>query len=142
MQSTDKSERYGSKENFASSAIEKDKTSMHFYDFPSVGAFLFGATFSDLDGDSWPDLVLSGDFGTSSMQWNQGDGTFLEGHFNFLEDVLDNSMGSTVGDYDLDGRLDVLFTSISITEKELERLNSVSTNGKLKLAIKHELVWI
>ena len=107
---------------------------MHFYDFPSVGAFLFGATFSDLDGDSWPDLVLSGDFGTSSMQWNQGDGTFLEGHFNFLEDVLDNSMGSTVGDYDLDGRLDVLFTSISITEKELERLNSVSTNGKLRWA--------
>lgn len=43
----------------------------------------------DLDHDSWPDLVLSGDFGTSSMQWNQGDGTFIEGHFDFLEDVLD-----------------------------------------------------
>ena len=142
VQSTDENEKYGNAENFASSAIEKDKTSMHFYDFPSVGAFLFGATFSDLDGDSWPDLVLSGDFGTSSMQWNQGDGTFLEGHFNFLEDVLDNSMGSTVGDYDLDGRLDVLFTSISITEKELERLNSVSTNGKLKLATKHEVICL
>ena len=74
---------------FAMDAIASDKTSMHFYDFPSVGAFLFGATFSDLDQDSWPDLVLSGDFGTSSMQWNQGDGTFIEGHFDFLEDVLD-----------------------------------------------------
>eukprot|EP00942_MAST-04A_sp_MAST-4A-sp1_P012462 g12462.t1 len=118
---------------FAMDAIANDKTSMHFYDFPSVGAFLFGATFSDLDQDSWPDLVLSGDFGTSSMQWNQGDGTFLEGHFDFLEDVLDNSMGSTVGDYDLDGNLDVLFTSISITEKELENLNSVSTNAGMVL---------
>jgi len=74
---------------FAMDAIASDKTSMHFYDFPSVGAFLFGATFSDLDQDSWPDLVLSGDFGTSSMLWNQGDGTFMEGHFDFLEDVLD-----------------------------------------------------
>ena len=115
------------------SAIKKDKTSMHFFDFPSVGAFLFGATFSDLDNDTYPDLVFSGDFGTSSMLWNTGNGGFTRGHFHFLEDVLDNSMGTTVGDWNLDGHMDVLFTSISISKTDLQKLNSVSTNAGMLL---------
>ena len=110
-----------------------DKASMQFYNFPSVGAFLFGATFSDLDNDTFPDLIFSGDFGTSAMLWNKGDGTFEEGHFDFLEDVLDNSMGSTVGDWNMDGLLDVLFTSISISKTDLEKLSSVSTNAGMLL---------
>ena len=76
----------------------------HLLSFPLVGSFQFSAQFSDLDEDGNVDLIISGDFGTSAIYWNNGDGenvTFSKGHFNFLEDLLDNSMGATVRDWDL-----------------------------------------
>ena len=42
-------------------------------------------------------------------------------------------MGSTVGDWNMDGLLDVLFTSISISKTDLEKLSSVSTNAGMLL---------
>ena len=47
--------------------------------------------------------------------------------------MLDNSMGATVGDYDLDGKLDVLFTSTSITNTDLQSLNSVARTAGMIL---------
>eukprot|EP00942_MAST-04A_sp_MAST-4A-sp1_P002254 g2254.t1 len=88
----------------------------HLLSFPLVGSFQFSAQFSDLDNDGYLDLIISGDFGTSAIYWNNGgNGTFTQGYFHLLEDLLDNSMGATVGDWDMDGKLDVMFTSTSIT---------------------------
>ena len=73
--------------------------------------FSFTPTFSDIDDDGWPDLLFAGDFGRSRILLNQRDGTF--------RDVTDpsvitdeNAMGSAVGDYDNDGRLDWFVSSI------------------------------
>ena len=111
----------------------------HLLSFPLVGSFQFSAQFSDLDEDGNVDLIISGDFGTSAIYWNNGDGenvTFSKGHFNFLEDLLDNSMGATVGDWDLDGRLDVMFTSTSISASDLTTLNQVAATAGMLLSFR------
>ncbi len=79
--------------------------------------YSFTGNFADLNGDSWPDVLVASDFGflskapRSRVYLNQGDGTF--------EDVTDpdvitdeNGMGAAVGDYDNDGDLDWFVTSI------------------------------
>ena len=54
---------------------------------------------------------------------------FEKGYFNFIEDFLDNSMGATVGDWNLDGKLDLMFTSVSIPEADLKTLNQIVTSS-------------
>ena len=73
--------------------------------------YTFSPTFARIDGDRYPDLVITGDFRTSMVYLNNGDGTF--------ENVTDrnvivdrNGMGSALGDYDGDGDLDWFVTSI------------------------------
>src|SRR5690606_8689696 len=68
-------------------------------------------TFARLDGDLWPDIAISGDFGTTQLVLNNGDGTFR----NLDNPVLLNAqfgMGSALGDVDYDGDLDWFVTSI------------------------------
>ena len=89
----------------------------HFGNFPLNGVFSFGAKFVDMDDDSFPDLIISGDFGTSQMLWNNRNKTFHRGFFHVIEDIMDNSMGCTVGDWDQDGKTDIMFTSVSISLK-------------------------
>jgi hypothetical protein len=119
--------------NTPSTNGERKQQMMHIAQFPMVGAFQFGAKIVDLDNDGYPDIVISGDFGTSSMLWNNRNGTFSRGTFDFIEDVLDNSMGATVGDWDMDGLLDIMFTSVSISEKDLQTLNSVAATAGMLL---------
>jgi len=76
------------------------------------GVYGFGNTFTDLDEDGWPDLAVSGDFGTSQLLWNNGDGTFTNGTAAAQVGTDENGMGSTFGDYDGDGDLDWFVTSI------------------------------
>ena len=47
--------------------------------------------------------------------------------------MLDNSMGCTVGDWDMDGKLDVMFTSASISESDLDDLNQIATTAGMLL---------
>jgi hypothetical protein len=108
----------------------------HATEFPLVGAFQFAAKFTDLDSDGYADLIISGDFGTSQMYWGNGNGTFRPGFFNLIEDSFDNSMGATVGDWDLDGLQDVLFTSTSISDTDLKTLNSVASTAGLLLSFR------
>jgi hypothetical protein len=105
----------------------------HAAPFPLVGHFQFAAKFADIDGDGWLDLIMSGDFGTSRMFWNQRNGTFASGHFHLVEDLYDNSMGATVGDYDLDGNLDIMFTSTSINEHDFADISKIASAAGLIL---------
>lgn len=76
------------------------------------GTFAFASTWTDLDGDGWLDLAIAADFGTSRLFWNNGDGTFTDGTIAAGVGTDENGMGSAIGDYDGDGRLDWFVTSI------------------------------
>ena len=71
----------------------------------------FTPNFADINSDGWPDILIAGDFGTSRVFLNNGDGTFS----NITSDVIsdENGMGASVADYDNDGDLDWFVTSIS-----------------------------
>ncbi len=83
----------------------------------TVGTFAFGSTFVDLDGDGWPELAVSSDFGTSRLFWNNGDGTFTDGTLDARVGTAQNAMGTTFGDYDADGDLDWFVTSVYSTSR-------------------------
>ena len=79
---------------------------------PGNGVFLFAPRFSDLDKDGHPDLAIAGDFGTSLLYWNNGNGTFSNGTVAAGVGTDENGMGSAIADFDGDGDLDWFVTSI------------------------------
>jgi tetratricopeptide (TPR) repeat protein len=78
---------------------------------PSNDRFTFSAAWGDYDGDGWPDLVATNDFGRKNLYRNLGS---KEGHVTF-EDVAaqagveDHAAGMSILwlDYDADGLLDI-----------------------------------
>lgn len=72
----------------------------------------YAPRFSDIDRDGWPDLLLASDSSRSRLFWNDGDGTFTDGTVAAGVGTDKNGMGSALGDYDGDGDLDWLVTSI------------------------------
>jgi len=76
-----------------------------------VQDFTFTPTFARIDGDPWPDIAIAGDFGTSQVLLNNGDGSFRALDNPILRDAQ-NGMGSALGDIDGDGDLDWFVTSI------------------------------
>jgi hypothetical protein len=81
-------------------------------DVPGKGQleFFFTPVFADYDDDGDADVLLTGDFDTSRILRNRGDGTFENATQAVQTD--ENAMGSAVGDYDNDGDLDWFVTSI------------------------------
>jgi hypothetical protein len=73
--------------------------------------YVFTGTFARLNNDAWPDLLLVGDYTTSQVLINNGDGTFRDGSTAPLCQAQ-QPMGSALGDYDFDGDLDWFTTSI------------------------------
>lgn len=71
----------------------------------------FSTAFVDINGDHYSDLLIVADGGNSKYFVNNKDGTFTEGDRGFLTDK--NGMGLATGDYDNDGDIDWLVTSIS-----------------------------
>jgi hypothetical protein len=77
--------------------------------------FALTAVAADLDGDGWQEIYVACDSTSSLLFHNRGDGTFAErGMQSGLAVNEDGNqqagMGVAVGDFDTDGRLDVLKT--------------------------------
>jgi hypothetical protein len=70
----------------------------------------FTPRFVDLDSDGHSDIIVTSDFGTTKLFWNDGDGTFTDGTSAIANNRGLSDMGLAIGDYDGDGRLD-FFTS-------------------------------
>ncbi len=73
----------------------------------------FAPRFIDMNGDRYPELLMSCDFGTRSRYFlNNGDGAFTDmtDPANVGDD--ENGMGQSVGDYNNDGLMDWYVTSI------------------------------
>lgn len=80
--------------------------------FDLIDTFGFAPRFVDMNGDRYPEILLSGDYRTSRYLVNNGDGTFSERTATSGLGLETNGMGQTVGDFDNDGRLDWYVTSI------------------------------
>lgn len=87
------------------------------------GTSAFGAIWSDMDGDRYPELLVAGDFGTNRYYRNNTDGTFQELDPGSGQPVKPepplwsiskafNAMGATVGDFNRDGLNDWFVTAI------------------------------
>lgn len=72
----------------------------------------FSPCFADMDGDHFPELLLVADFGTSRYFVNNADGTFMLHTQQSQVGQEWSGMGSTVGDFNNDGRLDWYATAI------------------------------
>ena len=77
---------------------------------PSVHGF--SPRFVDMDGDRYPELLLTGDFGTSRYFVNNTDGTFTDQTGPSGTGLDGNGMGQAVGDINNDGLFDWYVTSI------------------------------
>jgi hypothetical protein len=80
-----------------------------------AGRYAMTATSADFDGDGWPDVYVACDTTASILYRNNHDGTFkdvaVESGVAFGEmGNVQAGMGLALGDYDLDGRLDLLKT--------------------------------
>ncbi len=78
---------------------------------PTGDIYTFGGIFADLNDDRWPDLLVAGDFNTSRVFVNQGNGSFVD---ESVAAVLtdENAMGMAAADYDNDGDIDWFVSSV------------------------------
>jgi hypothetical protein len=72
----------------------------------------FSPRFADMDGDRFPELIWTADFGTSLYFINNTNGTFTEATAAAGVGYESNGMGVTIADMNRDGRLDWYATSI------------------------------
>ncbi len=89
----------------------------------------YATAWVDFDGDGYPDVFIAGDYGTSQLWWNNGDGTFTNGTATSGIANAADGMGIAVLDYDGDGKLDLFVSAISlINQSSFTDLGFVSDN--------------
>ena len=86
----------------------------------------------DFDDDGWPDIYIACDSTPSILYHNNRDGTFTDVAVTagaaFNEDGREQAgMGTTIADYDGDGRLDIFKTNFSDDTSTLYRNNGDGT---------------
>jgi len=96
------------------------------------GHYGFSVSTFDFDDDGWPDIYVACDSTPSILYHNNRDGTFTDVAVTagaaFNEDGKEQAgMGSTIGDYNGDGRLDVFKTNFSDDTATLYRNNGDGT---------------
>ena len=82
------------------------------------GHYAFSVSTLDFDDDGWPDIYVACDSAPSILYHNNHDGTFTDiaviAGVAFNEDGREQAgMGTTIADYDGDGRLDIFKTNFS-----------------------------
>ena len=92
------------------------------------GHYCFSVTTLDYNEDGWPDIYMACDSTPSVLYRNNHDGTFTdvaaEAGVAFNEDGREQAgMGSTAGDYDGDGHLDLFKTNFSDDTSTLYHAN-------------------
>jgi hypothetical protein len=93
------------------------------------GYYGLGAMWTDFDDDGWPDLFVANDATPNFAYRNNHDGTFTEMGLALGCAVDENgteqgSMGISIGDYDRDGRLDLVVTNFSDQYNTIYRKNA------------------
>ncbi len=84
----------------------------------TTGHYCFSVSTIDADEDGWPDIYVACDSTPAILYRNNHDGTFTDrapdAGVAFNEDGREQAgMGSTLGDYDGDGHLDIFKTNFS-----------------------------
>jgi hypothetical protein len=82
------------------------------------GYYGLGVMWTDFDDDGWPDIFVANDTTPNYAYRNNHDGTFTEMGFMLGVAVDENGneqacMGVSIGDYDRDGRLDLIVTNFA-----------------------------
>jgi enediyne biosynthesis protein E4 len=98
----------------------------------TYGHYAFSVSTLDYDNDGWPDIYVACDSTPSILYHNNHDGTFTDvaaiAGAAFNEDGKEQAgMGSTIGDYNGDGRLDIFKTNFSDDTSTLYRNNGDGT---------------
>src|SRR5690348_11799018 len=96
------------------------------------GHYAFSVSTLDYDDDGWPDIFVACDSTASILYHNNRDGTFTDvaviSGAAFNDDGREQAgMGSTVADYDGDGRLDIFKTNFSDDTSTLYHNNGDGT---------------
>jgi hypothetical protein len=84
----------------------------------AIGTYGLSVAASDLDGDGWPDIYVANDSAPATLYQNQKDGTFRDiaieaGAALSAEAKPQAGMGVSIGDYDRDGKFDVVKTNFA-----------------------------
>jgi enediyne biosynthesis protein E4 len=98
----------------------------------TYGHYCFSVSTLDYDDDGWPDIYVACDSTSSILYHNLKNGTFIdvaaEAGVAFNEDGREQAgMGSTVADYDNDGRPDIFKTNFSDDSSSLYHNNGNGT---------------
>ena len=98
----------------------------------AAGHYAFSVSTLDYDDDGWPDIYVACDSTPSTLYHNNHDGTFTDvaviAGAAFNEDGREQAgMGSTIGDFNGDGKLDIFRTNFSDDTSTLYRNNGNGT---------------